>query len=380
LGASSAHRWLACPGSFNLCRRAPPSRPSVHAARGTLAHALIEEALQTRAQRIDKLLDTQVQIDGYDLVVDDEMIEGVHIMLDYVNQARGDYEQVMSETLVQLDKCFTGQRPPPVLMFGRTDVLMLSLARRALEIVDFKNGAGVTVEPEMNPQELYYAAGVLCMLPDNAVHQVKLTVVQPHVRHRDKVRSSVIDVIDLWMWIEDVLLPGVRAAEASDAALVPGFYCRFCPASLMCSALHDAAVAMAKHEFSDDALSLPETPDKLADALDLAARAETWIEAVRAHAIEQLKSQVRIPHWGLVPTRPTRKWRSETEVTGTLRSLLEDTDVFATTLRSPAQLEKIVRRKLGNDTWDVLSQTQVLSVSSGVKLQRDGQDLAEEEF
>ena len=94
-----------------------------------------------------------------------------------------------------------------------------------LEIVDYKNGSGVLVDPHDNAQMLYYAAGVLAMIahmkPPIAVTTVRMTVVQPHARSVAKIRSADIDVLDLQLWIEDVLVPGVDACADPHAPLSP---------------------------------------------------------------------------------------------------------------------------------------------------------------
>ena len=77
---------------------------------------------------------------------------------------------------------------------------------------------------------------------------------------------------------------------------------------------------MAKRDFADHVL--PDDPAELARNLDTAERAQMWINALQAYALEQLQRQVRVPGWELVPTRPTRKWIDDETVTaGTLKTL-----------------------------------------------------------
>src|SRR3954467_10867369 len=87
------------------------------------------------------------------------------------------------EQPVSLDSFFWVRFPPPEPLFGRLDVGMVSPGRGVLEIVDYKNGAGVWVGVEDNFQLLYYAAGALRQLTPNEsvrIHRVRLTVVQPN--------------------------------------------------------------------------------------------------------------------------------------------------------------------------------------------------------
>jgi hypothetical protein len=192
------------------------------------------------------------------------------------------------------------------------------------------------------------------------------------------VRSWEIDVLDLLLWIDGVLVPGVEACARPDAPLNPGPWCRFCPVSHACPRLMQDAVAMAKREFDDDP---PQEPDELAKALDTAERAELWIERIREFAVNQLEHQVRIPGWGLVPTRPTRKW---TEPEGTVATRLSDLgagrEAYESRLRSPAQLEKVLTRtRQGRRVWEQMTVI-VEARSSGVKLGRDHHTTAAEDF
>jgi hypothetical protein len=139
---------------------------------------------------------------------------------------------------------------------------------------------------------------------------------------------------------------------------------------------------MAKQDFADHIL--PEDPDELARNLDTAERAQMWINALQAYALEQLQRQVRVPGWELVPTRPTRRWNDEDPVTA---ASLVDTgvtvnEVWETKLRSPAQLEKtLIRSARGREIWNNrIAPFLVENKSSGVKLARTRNSDAPGEF
>jgi len=373
LGASAASRWLKCPGSFRLSQSAPPGTTSVYAAAGTLAHSLIEGCLQPPISRMDHTsIGNAYTVDGHTIVVDEDMVDGVNVMVDYIDRVSPDYEFMAVEQTVFLDGYFKGRVAPPVKLFGRVDVALANA--RMCEIVDYKNGSGVIVDPTDNPQELYYAVGIVKRLqekrPPIVPEKIKLTIVQPHARSVAKIRSATLDYIDLLLWVDDVLIPGVDACIAPDAPLVMGSWCRFCPVSSACPALVNEAVQMAKIEFDDGRVKVDD-PAELSRLLDVATRARAWCDALDAYALEQLKRQVRVPNWSLVPTRPVRKWRDE----GTTISTLADLgvhDIYRSDLKSPAQIEKLVRKQKSARAWDDQLAPLVESVSSGVKLQRDG--------
>jgi hypothetical protein len=377
LGASGAHRWLACPGSFNLTRQAPARPSSIYAARGTLAHTYIEEAITDHQINDTPLVipETEAgslrQVEQHVIEVDEDFVAGVNLMLDYVGQqiARGRF--VRAEFRVALDAYFADTDfKPPVRMFGRVDAAFHDKAE--LEIVDFKNGVGILVDPKDNAQMLFYAAGVLVELDDpdrDPIERVTLTVVQPHARTPEKIRSVTLDVLDVVMWVDDVLIPGVQRAAAPDAPLVPGPWCRFCPASFACPELYQKAVAVAQRDFSDDGISLPSDPAVLGKWLTIADQAETWIKALRAFAVEQLEKQVRVPGWTLGPTRPVRRWADEKRTGGlVLQNGFTLDEAYDVSLRSPAQIEKLMKARRKEDLWRRTFAPLVESHSSGVKL------------
>lgn len=364
LGASAAHRWLSCPGSFALSRREPHRPTSIYAATGTLAHEYIEQAARNGSMHCNESeLDQTKTIDGHAVPVTRDLIDGVNVMLDYLQTRRKTWGEV--ELRVSLDGYFPAG--PPVPVFGTLDAAMVNPPW--LEIIDYKNGSGVRVNPAENPQLLFYAAGALASgVPEgDKITKARLTIVQPHAGGAP-VRSWEISVVDLLMWVDDVLVPGVDACTRPDAPFNAGPWCRFCPVSHACPELHKAAVAAAKTDFApvDDL-------DELADALNLAERAELWIDGLRDFALGRLQQQERIPGWGLVPTRPTRKWtQPEQEVKYRLEALgASYSDVFETRLRSPAQMEKhLCRTRSGQKLWKTIEDI-VEARSSGVKLGRD---------
>lgn len=380
LGASNMYRWSQCPGSFNLIRSLPaqpPSPPSIYVATGTLAHGLIDEAIKGRQTAFDvgTLMGTTYKVGPHSITPDQDFVAGIQLMLDYVIETVNDYPVFQSEMRVNLRYWFDKAGiTPPVAMFATTDVALADQHEGAIEIIDYKNGAGIFVPVEGNPQLLYYAAGVLAKFRPEHFKSIKITVVQPHAPGGPPIRSQVLDVVDVMLWIDEVLIPAVEACAQPDAPLVHGAWCRFCPAAHACPMLMDAAKTMSgKNDFSQ--YMLPATPDEIAEQLAIAEKASTWVDAVRAYAVEQLKSQVRIPGWTLEPTRPTRRWTNTDAVMDELTASQLSLDVtHEFKLKTPAQLEKVISKYalMPKSWWDRRMAPLVESYSSGVKLAHAG--------
>jgi len=206
---------------------------------------------------------------------------------------------------------------------------------------------------------LAYAAGALTIVP-GPVEQVDLTIVQPNAPGQ-KVRRWSLTVVDVLMWVHEVLIPGIRRAQEEPNTFFSGPQCRFCPATPVCPHLHQKATEQAMQQFG-----MTDTNDDIARWLDEAEAVETWIDSVRALAKSKLEHQEAIPGWELAPTRPTRSWDDPTAVEDLLlRAGLPQQDYLETKLRSPAQLQK--RLKPGH--WAAVA-ARVQAISSGTRLSR----------
>jgi hypothetical protein len=359
LGASGAHRWLNCPGSFRLSQQLPHAPPSIYAATGTLAHTLIEASWK---DGVSLPVGEQQLVDGHTITVDQDLIDGVNVMLDYL--------QVIDRGLTDIEVQVSLEHwvpNAPVLLFGTVDVQAFDPDTDFLEIIDYKNGAGVSVTPVDNPQLLYYAAG--SVTPDllSKLRGIRLTIVQPHAPG-PPIKSWQLTAVDLMMWIDEVLIPGVEACTKPDAPLVPGPWCRFCPVAHGCPQLHQAAVDAARAEFDD--VTIMNNDDELglalSQALDQAERAVLWAEKLREFALYKAQQQLRIPGWGLEPTRATRQWTDDdAPIAKELQRLgIDKATIWERRVRSPAQIEKRLGRRR------VAFGPLVEARSSGVKLAR----------
>ena len=240
LGASSAFRWMSCPGSVRLSE-GMPGTTSVAAEEGTAAHALAEHCLKKNVNPHDCIGQS-----FEDIEVTEEMANGVAVFVAYV-------------------------RERPVDQF---------------EVVDFKYGRGHPVEVEGNPQLLYYVLGALfaleagdlraggkfyevefkldklnppvpmwgtadAVITGDRKNGLRVTIVQPRAAHeRGSVRTTVVSYRELLDFSED-LLDAARKTQEPDAPLVPGDQCRWCRAKPICPALHSKALEIAQAEFTD---------------------------------------------------------------------------------------------------------------------------------
>ena len=338
LGASSSHRWLACPGSIRLSAGLPnPS--SVYAQEGTAAHELAEKCLREDCDAASRI-GTVITVDGHIYIVTEEMAASVQVYLDVVREAYADAglnASMMIERKFDLSWLHPG-------LFGTNDA-MVGQSFGLLQVFDYKHGAGVAVDVEKNSQLMYYGLGAI---KGEAYEEVELVIVQPRAFHPGgPVRRYRMSVTDLMKWAFGVLIPGAKATEAPDAPLCTGHHCKFCLATAVCPAQKDQAYAVAKGAFADkkappppESIPLPELK-RILDASDMV---EAWLKSCRAYAFGLLDTGRVLPEqlgYKIIAGRASRSWRDEGRAQETLATFLDE-EAYSKKLITPAQAEKLL--------------------------------------
>jgi len=337
LGASSASRWIACPGSNQLCEKMPEDKGSEYAAEGTAAHALAEDCLRNGIWASECIGKTY---EGYE--VTSEMADAVDVYLQEVTGLTG---ELGIEKKFELDFIQEG-------MFGTNDASVYDKKTQTLHILDYKHGRGVAVEATRNPQLMYYALGaakeIITQHGPNAIANVQMVIVQPRASHHlGPIRGDTIAFEDLTTWAVLVLAPAARATLDPDAPLNPGpKQCQWCRAKAACPALAKKAAEVAKVDFSHPVFPDPAelTPEDLAKLITFSDGFSDYGKACKAYAQTKAEEGVLIPGHKLVKGRTLRKWSPDSGHEEALRAALGEA-AFDKKLKSPAQIEKAMKAK-----------------------------------
>jgi len=311
IGASSSHRWMACPGSVALCEQMPPEKPKDYAEEGTAAHTLAELCLLEN-KNAEEYRGQKMQAKQSEWEVNDEMIEGVQEYLDEVRSL------INSEVTEGIEAKFDLSWLHPG-MFGTNDCFVYNPSSKRLTVLDFKYGKGVAVEPEWNSQMMFYALGALQKIAAGGdvfavVDMIELVIVQPRAYHSEgSIRRWAISAEDLMFWGLNVLKPAAIATEQKNAPLCVGEYCRFCPARTICPEMVRHACAVAKTDFNEIRLPDPSefTPEDIAKVMLLAEVITDWSKEVKLYAQNQMEVGVQVPGYKLVKKRGKREWVNE---------------------------------------------------------------------
>ena len=338
VGGSTAKRVMRCPASVKLAREAPASPSSDYAREGTLLHEIMAQ-IYGASKAPEALLG--VTLDGVEFTQEllDEKIRPAMKLLDTI---QGDMD-----LLVEQKVDFGGG------IFGSCD--LLGRVDDRLYVIDWKFGSGVAVDAEDNPQLLFYAAAALHSAKKfvEGVREVELVIIQP------PGISRWITTLDRVRLFERELFFALELAAREAPPMAAGDWCRWCPAKPTCPAHTQVAERALRTAIDGTDVRL------LGEWLNKADLIEDWLKALRAQAA-QIAEVRAIPGWKLVPKRGIRKWVDEDVVADTLSRVIAHGELFETSLLSPAQMEKKLK-KVGQ----VLPAGLAVSVSSGTTLVPD---------
>lgn len=320
LSPSASNRWLTCPGSLLI--EAPKQPTTVYAAQGTVAHSIASTCWITGADPQTFLGKTYTE-DGFEIEVDQEMVDGVTIYVETLQRA--DIHEVESRI-----------EHSEVDGFGGT----IDAVGNA-HIIDLKYGAGVMVDAERNTQLGCYALLYCDKYHGGNLVDVEVTIVQPRAYDpADVVRSWTASI----EWLSDLKQRILRIVEDAPSELNAGDHCRWCPHKAQCPELYEMTLLTAQREFKAPEMN-PETAAKILAQKDAI---KTFIDAVEDWAHSQLEKGVEVPGFKLVNVFGNRRYSvDEKVIERKCKSAgFGKKQIYKSTILSPAQLEKVVGKDL----------------------------------
>jgi len=361
IGASSASRWMECPGSIKRAEKIPDKLQvtGVDAAWGTVGHRLMEKALTMldfiALDNADILYwlngwnDTEVTQDGHEIIMNEDMADAVFEIVADVKSVmahhNAPYEYLSVEKFFTIEKLDKDAR-------GTVDA-MLEIPFDTLYIWDLKTGYK-TVEAVRNPQLMYYAMGAFTTVASEVTKFVA-TIVQPRSFHaKGPVRSYEFDFKELNEFGHEIIR-AIAETKKDNALLKAGSHCKYCPAKVECPEIERQAAQVVSTEFSvipdPKEISFEKAnemlPERLTKILEFGRLFEDWIGAVREVAFVLANSGVKIPGYKLVAKKANRVWGSVAQAEAELKKIIGP-DAFIKSepkFVSPAQAEKIFKAK-----------------------------------
>lgn len=343
LGASSSHRWFECPGSIQASEGIP-NIESEYAREGSAAHSVAEVCLNG-GHDAEEMIDRPIK-DFPDIECTDEMAEAVQLYLDTVRLDMKIYADAELDVEMKFDLSHIYPN-----CFGTNDALIYSPSARKLTVYDYKHGRGVAVEAKNNSQMLYYATGALTGKHNRGIEVIELVIVQPRCAHEDgPVRRWTLGPVELLEFIAD-LQTAAKRTEDPNPVFKAGDHCQFCPAAPTCKTLREKAMEIAQADFATGTGEVlvrePVTfkPEELAKMLREVDVLENWVKSLRAYCHMEAMNGRTIPGFKLVDRQARRKWKNEDTVGTAMKKLGLDGLMFNMKLKSPAQMEKLLKEK-----------------------------------
>lgn len=341
LSASSASRFIACPGSIALVEQLELegaiafNRSGPAAAEGTAAHYLAELCLTELVRNgvwdisAEEYLGDTILVDPEngdtelvrkppkDLLgcvaytIDADMVEAVNTHIQHVRgvlESMGSsYRGIPEDVTVDLERKMDLSHLANSDHLGGTVDVRISQAFGELHIIDYKHGRGIPVDPTDNPQLQYYALGSDISAED-CPESVHLTIVQPRCpKVPSPVQTWVTTPDALRSWAESQLLPAVASALSEDPPRATGeSQCRWCRAVAHCPEVRELSLRVAQDDFAE---SVPELPDEdFVDLFSKVALLRTAAKALETRAVADLQSGKPLPGYKLVEKRTKRAW------------------------------------------------------------------------
>lgn len=306
LSASSSHKWLHCTPSA-LLEDSLPDNTSEAAEKGTLAHAIGELKLTklfTDKNMTTRTFNTRMNKLKKNPLYEPEMDRNTDTYVDIIKQIAYSFK---AEPMVAVEKKVDYSRWAPE-GFGTSDCILIQGTE--LHVVDYKNGKGVPVSAEDNPQMKLYALGALeaygVIYP---VEKVVLHIVQPNLNSYSTWETTKTELLS---WGETVVKPAAEKAIKGEGEFCQGEWCDkgFCRARAVCRKRMDENMTLMADAVNpiDGKPKLPPliTDDEVGAILKKARFLASWVKKLEDYALKTLVAGGNIAGWKIIEGRSNR--------------------------------------------------------------------------
>jgi hypothetical protein len=361
LRPSAASRWIACPASARLSKDIPPTPSGDAAQAGTAIHALAQDCYLFGDDPMESI---GVTLEGVKLAEWHCQMAADHL------QCIKDIEDFVGPINLKIEHKVSYLESEKVRLRGTADVIGASKDKGVLIIADLKTGAQYVDED--SDQLKVYALAAMRSMNLKQIDTIELHINQPRT---GGVRVHVMKIDALMAWENNVLIPAITEAIDPNCQPRPSEKaCQWCPAKLTCPAQKESfeiieaqpnVTAMTKEDIK--AVMVRLSDQQVSDLLDRAPVVESFIDALRKHALERMKDGGTLPGWQLAPKRAARKWKDEKKAkVALLEAGINEDQLYSTEFISPAVVEKLLPR----EQREILEELTVKE-SSGITIARD---------
>lgn len=235
--ASSAHRWLNCPGSVGLSVGIKQPQSS-YADEGTLAHEIAEKFLTVWWK--DKQMPT--------ITDDSEMTRHVISYINFVKEISDKFDEFPN---IRIEAKLTLNQE--MSMYGTADIAMTGKINNKScgKIIDLKYGK-TPVQVKENPQLAYYAVALM-LTSKQLLEEIEVIIFQPRIDNHIKRITYTREELLCW---HGVLYRGAEKALwqvifEKNREYKEGEWCKWCLAKKICPEFNKATLEEEALEFID---------------------------------------------------------------------------------------------------------------------------------
>jgi hypothetical protein len=249
-----------------------------------------------------------------DIIIDPEMAAGVWKYCKYVYDLL-DGTSPLNRDIVQFEQYVnTGLNTIPSSGFitdigGTADCIIIDWPTE-LHIIDFKYGAGISVDPYENLQLLIYAAGALNIEDD--VEKVTLHIVQPRDKYGNHIKTWTLSKNELeTKWIPN-LKKAVSNCHNKQTTYKLGDWCRWCKGASagICPKVTRTAQKLTKTKKDT---KVPAEVKKLSKLLQSEKAVLEYFNRAKMEAFNRLQRGESIPGYKLVQSFGNTRWKDGVE-------------------------------------------------------------------
>ncbi len=305
LSASASHKWLHCPPSARL-EASLPDQGSEASEAGTLAHAISELRLRklfTDKAMTSRTFNARMTKLTRSPLYNTEMERNSDTYVDYIKDIAYSFP---SEPMVVVEKQVDYSAWVPE-GFGTSDCILIYGTR--MHVFDYKNGKGVAVSAEDNPQMKLYALGAYAaygvIYP---ITEITCHIIQPNL---NSITSWETTLEQLLQWGEKIK-PVAQMAFAGEGEFCQGEWCdkSFCRARALCRKRMDDNMSLMDHA-ADPVSGKPKLPplisdDEVGNLLKKAQFLSSWVKKLEKYTLDTIVAGGKIPGWKIIEGRSNR--------------------------------------------------------------------------
>ncbi len=333
LSASSSHRWLNCPPSARLSEGFKDSVSSF-AAEGTDAHTLCEYKLKKALGLITN--EEAPSLTWYNEEMEDCANGYVAYVLEIIEEVKrsGIDPIILIEQRLDYSKyCENG--------YGTGDCVII--ADGIIHIIDYKHGLGVQVDANKNTQLMLYGIGALELF--SFIYDIENVVMHIYQPRRSNISTFKMKIIDLYDWVNNVLIPVAELAYNGEGEFKSGEWCQFCKVKTTCRERAIVNMKLASLDFLEPSLLNDEEIEEILLKVDGLVE---WANDIKDYALQTAIRGKRWTGFKLVEGRSVRKYSDEKTVVSTITNA--GYDPYEKKLLGITEMQK----RLGKSKFDEL--------------------------